>query len=140
MKLSTKGRYGARAIIDIALHCHEGPVLLRDIAKRQSISRKYLGHILTSLKVAGLVKSIRGAHGGYTLAKSPADIKLARVIRVLEGSTSPVECVDDFNSCPRKSICVTRDVWDRIKKATDDVLESVSVQDLVEEQRKKLNP
>lgn len=137
MKLSTKGLYGTRAMIEIALYYREGPVLLKDIAKRQHLSEKYLGHIIAALKVAGLVKSIRGAHGGYILAKPPVRIKLAQIIKALEGSTSPAECVDDPEFCPRAEICVTRDVWSEIKRTTDKVLESVSLQDLVEEQKRK---
>jgi len=137
MKLSTKGRYGARAMVDIALYYDQGPVLLKDIAKRQDISEKYLEHIITSLKVAGLVKSIRGAHGGYILAKSPVQIKLSQIIKALEGSTAPVECVDDPKFCPRAELCVTRDVWREIKRGIDEILESISLKDLAEQQKKK---
>jgi len=137
MKLSTKGSYGTRAIIDIALYHGKGPVLLKDIAKRQNISEKYLGHIIASLKIAGLVKSIRGAHGGYVLAKPPVEIKLSHIIKALEGSISPIECVDDSALCPRIKVCATRDIWVKIKRTTDKMLESVSLQDLVEEQKKK---
>ncbi len=137
MKLSTKGRYGARAMVDLALHYGQGYLLLRDIAKRQHISEKYLEHIVTSLKVAGLVKSFRGAHGGYTLAKPPTQIKLAQIIKTLEGSTALVECVDDPECCPQAGLCVTRDVWTEIKRATDEILESISLKDLVEKQRRK---
>lgn len=137
MKLSTKGRYGARAMVDIALHEGEGPILLKDIAKRQNISEKYLEHIITSLKVAGLVKSIRGARGGYVLGKDPVQIKLSQIIKALEGSIAPVECVDDPDSCSRAKNCVTRDVWVQMKKAMDDVLESINLKDLVEKQKKK---
>jgi Rrf2 family protein len=137
MKLSTKGRYGTRAMVELALHYGQGNVLLKDIAKRQGISNKYLEHLLVSLKVAGLIKSIRGAHGGYILAKPPAQIKLNQVIKVLEGSIAPVECVDDPKTCPRTEACVTRDVWRKIKRATDEILESVSLKDLVEQEKKK---
>jgi len=137
MKLSTKGRYGARTMVDMALHGGKGPVLLKDIAKRQNISEKYLEHIITSLKVAGLVKSIRGAHGGYILGKDPVQIKLSQIIKALEGSIAPVECVDDPDFCSRAELCVTRDVWVQIKKAMDKVLESISLKDLVEKQKKK---
>ena len=137
MKLSTKGRYGTRAMVDLAIHYGQGNVLLKDIAKREGISNKYLEHLLTSLKVAGLVRSIRGAHGGYILAKPPAQIKLSQVIKVLEGSTAPVECIDDPKTCSRTKFCVTRDVWKEIKRAMDEILESVSLKDLVEQEKKK---
>ncbi len=137
MKLSTKGRYGTRAMIDLAQHYGQGHLLLKDIAKRQGISEKYLERIITSLKVAGLVKSIRGAHGGYTLAKPPTQIKLAQIIKILEGSTAPVECVDDHECCPRAGLCVTRDIWMEVKRAVDEILESINLRDLVEQQRRK---
>jgi len=137
MRLSTRSRYGVRAMVDLALYYGQGNVLLKDIAKRQEISDKYLEHLLTSLKVAGLVKSIRGAHGGYLLAKPPAQIRLSQVIKVLEGSIAPVECVDDPKTCPRTELCVTRDVWREIKKAMDEILESISLKDLVEREKKK---
>ena len=137
MKLSTKGRYGTRAMVDIALYYGQGPILLKDIAKRQNISEKYLEHIITSLKIAGLVKSIRGAHGGYILAKDPVQIRLSQIIKALEGSIAPVECVDDPDFCPRAKTCVTRDVWIKIKKSMDEILESISLKELVERQKKK---
>ena len=137
MKLSTKGRYGARVMVDLAFHYGQGYLLLKDIAKRQGISEKYLEHIITTLKVAGLVKSFRGAHGGYTLAKPPTQIKLAQIIKTLEGSTALVECVDDPECCPQAGLCVTRDVWTEIKRATDEILESISLEDLVKQGKRK---
>ena len=94
-------------------------------------------HIINPLKIAGLVKSIRGAHGGYILAKPPHQIKLSQIIKVLEGSIAPVECVDDPKSCPRKEFCVTRDIWMEMKKAMNEILESVSLKDLTEKQKIK---
>lgn len=137
MKLSTKGRYGTRAMVDIALYYGQGPILLKDIAKRQNISEKYLEHIITSLKIAGLVKSIRGAHGGYILAKDPVQIRLSQIIKALEGSIAPVECVDDPDLCSRAKTCVTRDVWIKIKKSMDEILKSISLKELVERQKKR---
>ena len=138
MKLSTKGRYGARAMVDLALYYGQGPVLLKDIAQRLEVSEKYLEHIITSLKVVGLVKSIRGAHGGYMLAKPLAEIKLSQIITSLEGSLAPVECVDDPELCSRVELCVVRDVWSKLKKATDEILESISLKDLAEQQKRKV--
>ena len=137
MRLSTRGRYGVRAMIDLASHYGQGHILLKDIARRQGISDKYLEHLLISLKLAGLVKTIRGAHGGYILAKPPVQIKLSQVIKVLEGSLAPVECVDDPKICTRRELCVTRDVWKEIKEAIDRILESISLEDLVEREKKK---
>ncbi len=139
MRLSTKGRYGARAMLDLALNSSEGPVLLRDIAKRQEVSEKYLEHSITTLRKAGLVRSIRGARGGYMLAKSPSQIRLSEIMEVLEGSMAPVECVDDPQVCQRAQLCVTRDIWAEMKEAIDNILESITLQDMVERQDRKRN-
>ncbi len=139
MRLSTKGRYGARAMLDLALNSSEGPVLLRDIAKRQEVSEKYLEHSITTLRKAGLVRSIRGARGGYVLAKLPSQIRLSEIMQVLEGSMAPVECVDDPQVCQRAQLCVTRDIWAKMKEAIDNILESITLQDMVERQNRKKN-
>ncbi len=140
MKLSTKGRYGARAMLDLALHYGEGPVLLKDIAKRQQLSERYLEHLILSLKAAGLVNSIRGAHGGFTLAKPPSQIRLSEIIQIMEGSIALVECVDDPKVCLRADLCVTRDIWSEMQKAMSGVLESTTLQDLIQRQREKEKP
>jgi Rrf2 family cysteine metabolism transcriptional repressor len=140
MKLSTRGQYGARALLDIALHYDGNPVLLKDIAKRQAISAQYLEHLVSPLIKAGIVRSTRGARGGVTLAKPPKEIRLSQVIQILEGSTAPVECVDDPKVCPRSDFCVTRDVWKEMKRAMIQVLESTTLQDLVERQKEKEKP
>ena len=140
MKLSTKGQYGTRAMVELALHYGEGPILLKDIAKRQQISGRYLEHLIVSLKVAGLVKSMRGARGGFSLAKPPSQIRLSEIIQIVEGSISIVECVDDPKLCSRADLCVTRDIWAEMKKAMNGVLESTTLQDLVERQREKQKP
>lgn len=139
MKLSTKGRYGTRALLDIALHQDDSPVKLKVIAQRQQISLHYLEHIIAPLIAAGLLRSTRGAYGGVSLGKPPQEIVLSEVIQVLEGSITPVECVDDANVCSRADICVTRDVWTEVKKAMTGVLESVTLQDLVQQQKDKQN-
>lgn len=137
MKISTKGRYGTRALLDVALHQDDSPVQLKVIAQRQQISLQYLEHIIAPLIAAGLLRSTRGAYGGVSLGKPPQEIVLSEVIQVLEGSITPVECVDDPNVCSRADICVTRDVWTEVKKAMAGVLESVTLQDLVERQKDK---
>lgn len=139
MRLSTKGRYGARAMLDLALNFGEGPILLRDIARRQEVSEKYLEHSITALRKAGLVRSVRGARGGYVLAKSPSQIRLSEIMQVLEGSMAPVECVDDPQICQRAQLCVTRDIWAEIKEAIDNILESITLGDMVERQNRKRN-
>jgi len=138
MRLSTKGRYGTRAMLDLALNSDNGPVLLRDIARRQEVSEKYLEHSMSALRKMGLVRSIRGARGGYVLARPPAQIRLSRILEVLEGSMAPTECVDDAGICPRAGECATREVWVKIKEATDSILESTSLQDLVHTHQQKM--
>jgi len=137
MKLSTRGRYATRALLDLALHHDEEPVLLKDIAQRQEISLPYLEHLITPLIAEGIVRSTRGAKGGISLAKPPEEIKLVEVIQLLEGSIAPVECVTNPETCPRSASCVTRDVWGEIKRAINGVLQSTTLQDLVERQKVK---
>jgi Rrf2 family cysteine metabolism transcriptional repressor len=139
MKLSTKGRYGTRALLDLALHWGEGLVPLKDIAQRQEISLPYLEHLIAPLIAGGLIRSTRGPQGGVSLLKPPEEIKLSEVIQLLEGSIAPVKCVDNPDTYPHSDLCVTRDIWDEVKKAIDGVLESTTLQDLVERQRQKWN-
>jgi len=140
MKLSTKGRYGLRALLDLALHQGEGLVLLRDIARRQEVSLHYLEHLIAPLIAAGLVKSTRGARGGVLLLKPPSEIKLSEVVQLLEGSLAPVDCVNNPALCHRSASCVTRDIWVEMKEAMNQVLDSTTLQDLVERQRQKGQP
>jgi Rrf2 family protein len=137
MKISTRGRYVTRALLDLALHKGEEPVLLKDIAQRQQISLRYLEHLITPLIAAGIVQSTRGPKGGVSLIKPPEEIRLSEVIQLVEGSTAPVECVDNPEMCTRSELCVTRDIWGEIKKAIDGVLESTTLQDLVEQQKRR---
>jgi len=140
MKLSTRGRYGTRALLELALHQGEGPVLLKDIAQRQQISLRYLEHVITPLIAGGIVRSTRGARGGVSLAKPPQEVRLSEVIQLLEGSIAPVDCVNNPRVCSRSAFCVTRDIWGELKKAMDSVLESTTLQDLVERQKRKEQP
>jgi Rrf2 family protein len=137
MKLSTRGRYGTRALLELALHYSEGPIPLKDIARSQQIPLQYLEHIVTPLVVAGMVRSTPGARGGVWLARSPEEIKLSEVIGLLEGSIAPAECVNNPGICTRSELCVTRDIWGELKKAMNGVLESTTLQDLVERQKRK---
>ena len=137
MKLSTRGRYGLRALLDLAVHQGEGMVLLKDIARRQEVSLPYLEHLITPLIAGGLVKSTRGARGGVLLLKPPAEVKLTEVVQLLEGSIAPVDCVNDPRVCSRSASCVTRDIWMQIKDAMIQVLDSTTLQNLVERQRQK---
>jgi len=137
MKLSTRGRYGLRALLDLAVHQGEGMVLLKDVARRQEFSLPYLEHLITPLIAGGLVKSTRGARGGVLLVKPPAEVKLTEVVQLLEGSIAPVDCVNDPRVCSRSASCVTRDIWMQMKDAMIQVLDSTTLQDLVERQRQK---
>ncbi|TET83536.1 Rrf2 family transcriptional regulator [candidate division TA06 bacterium] len=140
MKLSTKGRYAVRAMGDVAMHYGEAPVILREVAERQGISVHYLENIFMRLAAAGLVRSIRGAQGGFTLAKPPSEIRLSQIVKALEGPIAPVQCVESPTTCERASSCATRDIWVEMGAAMSKVLESVSLQDLAEQQRKKEQP
>jgi len=137
MKLSTKGRYAIRAMLDLAQHYGEGLVLLKDIARRQEISERYLEHLFLALKAAGLVSSVRGARGGFALTHPPADVKLIDIVRICEGQISIVECVTDPEYCTRSQRCATRDIWREVKEAVEGILDSLTLQDLVERQGRK---
>jgi Rrf2 family protein len=125
-------------MLDLAFHYGQAPILLKDIAKRQEISERYLEQIMTSLVSAGLVQSARGYDGGFSLAKPPPEIKLREVIEVVEGSLAPVACVDNSKLCRRVNICVTREIWGRLKKAMLEVLDGITLEDMVKMQKKKL--
>jgi len=140
MKLSTKGRYGTRAMLDVALQGGEGPVHLRDIARRQEISKKYLEHLVSRLEVAGLLRSIRGAGGGISLTRPPSEIKLSQIFQTLEGPIVLVGCVDSPQWCPRSSGCATRDIWMQMGQLLSDFLESQTLEDLCRQQREKEQP
>lgn len=137
IQLSTKGRYGTRLMLDLAIHYNDGFIFLKDIAKRQNISEGYLEHFIPHLKTAGLISSLRGARGGYKLAKEPSEISLKEVVLALEGSLSPVECVNAPSVCSRVSFCVTRDVWKEVGEKISQILESVTLRDMVEMQKNK---
>jgi len=137
MKLSTKGRYGVRLMLDLAEHCDLGPVFLKDIAERQGISEKYLWQLISVLKNAGLVNSLRGAHGGYLLAKPSSEITLKDIIFVLEGQICLVDCLDAPSQCKRAEMCVTRDVWREINDTISLTLEGLTLAKLVEKQKYK---
>jgi Rrf2 family cysteine metabolism transcriptional repressor len=137
VKVSTRGRYGMRALLELAGRNGGGPVFLKDIACRQDISLSYLERLFSDLVKGGIIRSTKGPKGGVSLAKDPADIRLSEVILLLEGSVSPTECVDNPDCCERSPYCVTRDIWKQMREAVDDVLESTTLQDLVERQMKK---
>ena len=137
MKLSTRTRYGTRILLELSLHWGEGPVLLKDISRKQQIPLFYLQQLIGRLIKAGIVKTTRGAHGGASLLKPPKEILLSEVIKLLEGSITPVACVDRPELYPRSETCVTHDIWTEVKKAMEGVLESTTFEDLVEKQKQK---
>ncbi len=130
MKLSTKGRYAVRAMLDLAQNAGEGPVLTREVSRRQEVSALYLAQLFNRLASAGLVRSVRGSHGGFVLSRAPAEISMLDIIQAVEGSTAPVECVDNAAVCTRSGFCPTRKVWIQVKVATDQVLSSSTLEKL----------
>ncbi len=140
MKVSTKGRYGTRAMLDVALHADEGLVHLKDIAERQEVSKKYLEHLVTRLEADGLLRTVRGAGGGVALARPPSEITILDILCTLEGTLAPVECVDRPEVCPRSVNCGARDLWADLGGVITDFLGSVTLDDLCERQRAKEKP
>lgn len=135
MKISTKGRYAVRVMLDLAQYGGGKCVAVRQIAKRQDISEKYLEQIIGVLNKAGYVRSIRGAQGGYRLTREPADYKVGDILRLTEGSLSPVSCLDtEVNECERCDTCTTLKLWKRIQDAINEVVDNVTLQDLLDEE------
>ncbi len=135
MKLSTKGRYGLRAIIDLAANSETEAVSISSIAARQSLSEGYLEQLMAKLKKSGLIKSIRGAQGGYMLAMPAQDISVGDILRSLEGELSPVQCpaLEAENACSEADCCVTKYVWRRIRDSINDAVDEIKLSDLVSE-------
>jgi Rrf2 family transcriptional regulator, cysteine metabolism repressor len=130
MRLTTKTRYGARAMLDLALHYGEGPATTNEIAVRQEVSAKYLEHLLTALRNVGLVRTLRGAGGGHQLSAPPEQINLRQVFEALEGHEGLVECTTNPAACQRYDECVTREVWSSMYDACMTILESTTLADL----------
>ena len=132
MKLSSRARYGMRAILELAMEYGKEPLQIKPIAEREDISNKYLEQLIAMLKAAGLVRSIRGPRGGYMLAKPPAEVKLKEVFVTLEGPMIPAECLEHPEFCPRCMDCATREIWADLQNAINSVLDSVTLAGLVE--------
>jgi Rrf2 family transcriptional regulator, cysteine metabolism repressor len=137
MKLSTRTRYGTRALVELAMHPGDEPVFLKDIARQQQISLPYLEHLIAPLIAGGVIRSTKGPKGGISLARKPSDIRLIEITQLLEGSMAPVECIDNPGACKRAESCAARDVWSQLKEVMDDVLGSMTLQDLAEKQKSK---
>ncbi len=134
MKISTKGRYALRLMIDLAMHSTEGELVrIKDISERQAISDKYLEQIISGLNKAGYVKSIRGAQGGYRLTKEPAQYTVGSILRVIEGSLAPVACLEDeVNECERQCNCATLILWKKLDEAIRGIVDTVTLENLIE--------
>jgi Rrf2 family cysteine metabolism transcriptional repressor len=137
MKISTRARYGTRAMLDLALHQGQGPVMVKNIAERQQISRRYLEQLLFTLKLAGMVRSTRGNRGGFTLAKKPSQITILDIVETLDGSVAPVGCVDEPDLYMRSQFCAAHDIWAEVKKAAGKVLQSITLEELAKRQLEK---
>jgi len=137
VRISTKGRYGLRVALELANRFGQGPVQMESIAQSQGLSRKYLHQLLTSLRSSELVQSVRGAAGGYALARPPAEVRVLEIVRALEGSLSLVDCVDNGSRCKRSETCVARDVWRDVSEAMERVLGGITLQDLIERQHRQ---
>lgn len=136
MKISTKGRYALRLMLDIALNDAKTPVRIKDIAERQQISDKYLEQIVSSLNKAGFVKSLRGPQGGYRLTKKPEEYTVGMILRLIEGSLAPVACLDDdINNCTRADRCPTLILWEKLYEAISEVVDNITLADLISWQK-----
>lgn len=133
MQISTKGRYALRFLVDLCQHQGEGSVSLKSIAERQSISKKYLEHVISMLNPTGMLQITRGYQGGYQLAKKPSEITVADVLRVTEGGLSPVPCLkSETKGCERSEDCMTMGVWDGLERVITEYLEDITLQDIID--------
>lgn len=136
LKISTKGRYGIRLMLCLAVNYSNGHMPLKEIARNQEISEKYLEQIINPLTKAGLVHSLRGAQGGYSLTNPPAQITVGSILRVLEGSLAPVDCLEN-HCCTKSDICTTISLWRKMKDAIDQVVDNITLADLVDDYNEK---
>ena len=132
MKQSTRTRYAVRAMIELAQNETNKPLQLKIIAERQDISVKYLEQLMAVLRSAGLIRSVRGSKGGYVMSRAASQVRLSDILNCLEGAVTTVECVEDSQSCARAAECAARQVWIRVQKAIDEVMQSITLQDVVD--------
>lgn len=138
MKISTKGRYAVRVMLDLALNNTGECIKVKDIAARQDISEKYLEQIIAVLNKAGYVKSVRGAQGGYKISRSPEEYTVGMILRLTEGSMAPVSCLENgTEECERCDTCETLEVWKDLYAAINQVIDNVTIADLVEKRRRQ---
>ncbi len=141
MKLSTRFRYGTRFLVDLGAHGLKKPIRLKEIVERQKISKRYLEQIIITLKAAGIIRTVKGAKGGYYLTDDPESLRLMDIYNILEGSTSPVDCLEDPKACPFDMVetCSTIDTWRKLKTAIEGVIKDVTLADLIRDWRKKIS-
>ncbi len=139
MKISTKGRYALRMMIDLAEHQNGEYIALKDIAKRQNISKKYLEQIVPILNKTGILQANRGFQGGYRLAKAPGKYTVGDILRLTEGSLTPVSCAEDPDICERSAFCPTFPVWNGLYKVINEYLDSITLEDIIDSRRAKDN-
>ena len=137
MKISSKGRYALRLMLDIAQHDNGTPIRIKDISLRQEISDKYLEQIISILNKAGYVRSIRGPQGGYLLTRQPEEYTVGMILRLTEGSLAPVACVEDEDTCDKMNDCATVLVWKKMNEAINQVVDSITLADLVDYERQR---
>ncbi len=137
MRISTKIRYGARALVELASQYGKGPVDLKEIAQKEGISLKYLEQVMIPLRTAGLVKSIRGSKGGYMLSKPPSKISFSDLLEVLDGPIELIECLKDPKACSKFATCVTREVWKEASEAIHNVFSSITFEEMVNRKKEK---
>ena len=136
MKISTKGDYGIRALIELTHHYGQArPTQSGEIAARQKIPESYLEQLLTTLRRAGFIRSVRGPQGGHALVRPPAEVKISEVIEALEGSIMPIDCLDEASNCTRAGGCAQREMWQAVRTAILDVLDNTTIADLAERER-----
>lgn len=137
MKISTKIRYGTRAMLELASHYGEGPIELKEIAEKEEISLKYLEQVIIPIRTAGYVKSVRGSKGGYILAKPPSEIYLSELVEILDGPVHLVECINNPTACLKSPHCVTRDIWKEVSESINHLFRSITLEDMVRRKREK---
>ncbi len=136
MKVSTKGDYGIRALIELTHHFGEPrPTQSGEIAARQNIPESYLEQLLTTLRRAGFIRSVRGPQGGHALVRDPGELRVSEVIEALEGSILPIDCLDDGSPCSKSGGCAQREMWQTVREAILNVLDSTTIGDLAERDR-----
>lgn len=139
MKISTKGRYALRLMLDLAINNTGEYIKIKNISERQEISEKYLEQIVNVLNKAGFLKSVRGAQGGYKLAKPPKEYTVGMILRLTEGSLAPVSCIEDDSECNRINECVTIEVWKQLNTAINNVVDNITLEDLLDWYMNKVN-